>query len=289
MNPLDITKPTEATQAERAAQGMLTLAQSYEIDSTEMYQAAGVELQTIAKRAREIEAQRVHIKEPFLEGGRRIDAFFKAPLDFLKQAEQLLKSRMVTFQSAERAKADQLRREAEQRAREEREEQARIQREAEAEQRRIREEAAAAERQAQAEAEEARRAGDEAAARAIEEANDAALREAQQNIAAAAEVAESAAAAIEIADVAPVFVPAVVMPAAAGVSTRQNWKHEVTCLADLVCHAADKFRDGDPTFLAYLAADPKSLGQAAKSLKAQARIPGVRVYSEDSLAVRTAA
>ncbi len=324
-NQLVTAQPVEAAQAEKLANSLFATVEAFEIDSPEVFAMAGTELQAISKRKKEIEAQRVHVKEPFLEGCRRIDAFFRIPLDRLDQAEKLLKGRMLAFQQAEEEKAAQARREAEAQARKERLEQERIQREAEAEQQRIREEAArqqreaeaeaqrrrdeiaAAERKAAEEAEALRKTGDEEAARAAEDAADAARHRAEQEAREAAEAAakaqeqaerdaaeaaakaEQAREAIELSEIAPIAMPTTIAPKAAGVSTRQNWKAEVQDLQALICAAADAFRaNGDTTLMAYLQADESALGKVAKALKNQARIPGVRIYNDPSMAVRIA-
>lgn len=243
------------------------VALAYAIDSPEMYAAAGEELQAIKKRKNEIEELRFSLTRPIDTAKARIMELFRRPVARLEEAERVLKGGMLTFQQAEREKAEKARREAEARARAEREEQERQRRAAEQEEQRRR-----------AEAEEARKAGDAAAARAAEEAADQA----------AAEAAE-AQAQIEIAEVAAPALPMVAAPVAAGVSTRQNWKHEVTDFAALVTAAAAGIAKGDTTLLGYLQTNDKALGQVARALKAQARIPGVRIYAEDGLAVRRSA
>lgn len=240
-------------------------AEAVEIDSPEMFQVAGAELQAIKTRAKEIEEMRLSITRPLDDAKRRVMDLFKVPLATLERAEGLVKNAMLTYQRAEQKKAEDARREAEAKAQAEREEAARAQREAEA--------TAAAAREA---AEAAAAAGNtEAAAKAAEEAAEAEA------------AAEEAQAVVELADIAPPPMPTLGKPKAAGVSTRQNWKHEVTDFAALVVAAAAAHKNGDPTLLGYLQANETAIGQVARALKAQARIPGVRIYAEDALAVRT--
>ncbi|GAA0721566.1 hypothetical protein [Dokdonella soli] len=287
-DPNAILVPPEAQKAQSEADSMFAVVDAYDVDSPAMYEAAGAELQTIRAKFAAIEKQRVHVKEPFLEGCRRIDAFFKVPLDRLTDAGNLLKGRMLTFQQSEREKAEKARREAEEAARKERAEQERIRREAEEKERQIRAAAAEAQRKADAEAAAARKAGDEEAARAAEEAARIAAEEAAQAASACVAEAEQAHQQIELAEIAPVAVPAVIAPKAAGIGTRENWKAEVVDFAALVTAAAAALANGDTTLLGYLQADTKAIGQVARALKAQARIPGVRIYAEESLSVRTA-
>lgn len=97
---------------------------------------------------------------------------------------------------------------------------------------------------------------------------------------------EEATAQLELAQVAPPPQPTVATPKAAGISVRENWTHEVLAFHDLVLAAADAFRAGNPQLMAYLEPNDKVLGAAARSLKANAKIPGVRIYNREGLAVR---
>ena len=114
--------PAEVLQATRVATSAFSSAQELVVDSRAAYEAAASDLTDLRARWKAIEAQRVHLKEPYLEGGRRIDAFFKVPLDRLQEAAELVKSRMLVFQRAEderveRERQEQLRREREDNAR----------------------------------------------------------------------------------------------------------------------------------------------------------------------------
>lgn len=262
-DPNAILAPQEAKAAQAEADSVLAVVNAYEIDSPQMFEAAGAELQSIRQRHHAIEKQRVHIKEPFLEGCRRIDAFFKVPLDRFTSAADMLKDRMLAFQTAERERQDAIRREAEQRAADERREQERIKREAE---------------------ETARKAMETAQATKDAYQRQIAITEAE----AAQERAEVAQAQIELADVAPVALPSVAAPKAAGIAMRETWKAEVIDLPALVTAAAAGIAKGDTTMLGFLQADTKALGQVATALKSQARIPGVRIYRKESLSVRAA-
>lgn len=280
-----LTAPPEVSKALRTANAMYALVEDYEIDSPEMFIAAGNELQTLQAKYKEIEGQRVFGKAPMLEAIRRHDAFFKAPLDRLGDAINTMKSRMLTFQNAERDRQAAIARQQEADARRERERLAAIAREAEAEERRALALAADTKRKADEAAAHARNAGDEAAAQAAEETarvvEEAAITTAQ-NCAAAV---ESITAEIELADVAAPIVLA--QTRANGISSRQVWKAQVVDLRALVTAAAAALENGDTTLLGYLMANEKALGLTAKALKAQARIPGVRIYAEDTMAVRT--
>lgn len=262
-----VVTPPELSKATQIAEQAYAVAVEVQIDSTEMYELAGSELRTIATRKKQIEDLRFSITRPMDEAKKRVMDLFRVPLERLEDAEKLVRGGMVTFQRAERDKAEQARREAE--------EAARIERERLAAEQRAAEESA---RQAREAAEAAAKAGDaEAAALAAEEA---ARAEAE---------AEHAQFTAELAEIAPVTLPAVEQPKAAGISTRQTWKAEVADFAALVIAAGEAAKNGDTTLLGYLEPNASALGQVAKALKGQARIPGVRVYPVDGLTVRRAA
>ena len=67
-------------------------------------------------------------------------------------------------------------------------------------------------------------------------------------------------------------VPAAAAPKPAGISTRKVWKFEVTDAAKLPPE--------------YLVPDIKKIGKVVRALQGDTEIPGVRVYSEDTMAVR---
>lgn len=187
----ELAKPTEVVVAERKAQAAIDGAKGMRIDSRIGYEAAADELQTLRDQWRAIEAQRVHLKEPYLEGGRRIDAFFKGPLDRLKEAADVIKAGMLTFDSAEQARLRKEREEAERLERERQQELQRQQAELDRQEREAREKRELAERQEQerlqkiaddAAAETARiqREADEAAAAANAAGDQAAAEEARR-------------------------------------------------------------------------------------------------------------
>lgn len=247
---------TTASQAQQA----LELAEAYTVDSAEMYALAGEELRTIATKKAKLEETRMGITRPMDAAKKAVMDLFRGPLEVLEKAEGVLRHSMLTFKRAEDEKARKAQAEAEAAARAEREETERKRREAED-----------AERKAREEAQEAMKAGDQAAFAAAAEAAEA-----------AAATREEAEAAAELAEVAPPpMAMAQAAPAASGVSSRHTWKAEVTDL-----HALVKAAAADPQLLAYLLPNTTALGGVAKALKASARIPGVRVYAEENLAVR---
>jgi membrane protein involved in colicin uptake len=253
-------------RALRIAEQAYETALSVQIDSADMFQTAGIELQAIKSRAKQIEDLRISITRPMDEAKKRVMDMFRTPLERLQEAEGVIKDAMLTWQRAEQERAAQARREAEESARREREA------------------AEAARRQAEQEARKAREAAEAAA-----QTEDAAAAKAAEQVAAAAEAAAAEATVVaELAEVAPVSAPAVIQPKAAGISTRQNWKFEIVDFEQFVRAAVARLDMGDPTLIGLLLPNDKAIGQVARALKAQMRIPGVRVYAEDALAVRAA-
>lgn len=284
----DVTESRELAQATRIANSAHELALELEIDSPAALDVASEELRRLVARKKEIEELRLSLTRPIDEAKKRIMDLFRAPTDRLSEAEGMLRKGIVAYQVKEREEADRKRREAEATARAERERLEREQAAAEAEARRIREEQVKAERERLAAIERERAAGNEAAAK---EAERVAREEAEKAAAAEAEArakADAAKAEIEIADVAPVL-PMIAPAKAEGISSRQNWKAECIDLQALVSAAAAAAARGDTTLLGYIEPNTKALGQVAKALKGAARIPGVRIFAEDAIAVRRSA
>lgn len=143
--PAVIMNSVEALAAEREAINWEQVAKSYVIDSPEMATAAGEDLRFIKEKAKQIEELRTTLKKPSLEEGRAIDKHFKKPLEFLANAERVLKGSILDFQQAEQAKLAEQQRLLQI-------EQDRLQREAEAEQQKRAEQARASGNHEEAEA-----------------------------------------------------------------------------------------------------------------------------------------
>ncbi len=285
--PAAPTESAELVRANQLAQASHDIALTIVIDSPEMFAMAGDELIDATKRRKQIEETRLSLTRPLDALKAQWIKLFSAPLERAEQAEKLLRDAMTKYQREERAKAEKLQREAEERARTERLELARKAQEAADLQRKQQEAAAAAEQARLAEVDELRASGDESAALDAEEALIEESIQAETKTQEIQEAAQAAQEALETALVAPAHVPAVVAPAARGISTRQTWKAEVTSLRELICAAADGIRKGDMTLTGYLLPNTVAINKVASALKSSAQIPGVRVYAEDGLAVRT--
>jgi len=253
-----------AAAATQLAENTYQLALAYTVDSPEMYALATEELRAIATRKAELTEKRMSLTRPLDAVKAGIMDLFRGPLARLEEADQLLRGAALDWKRAEDEKARKAQAEAEA-----------VERARLAEIERQRREAEDAERKAREVAQAALAKGDTAAFTLAAKLAD--------ERAAEREEAEEAQ---QLAEVAPVHVPAVAAPKAAGVAGRVTWKAEVVDLAELVKSAAEALARGDDTLLGYLQADTSALGQVAKALKAKARVPGVRFYAEESLAVR---
>lgn len=283
----DLTQSKELVQATRIAESAHELATQLHIESPAELDVAGDELRRLVARKKDIEELRLSLTRPIDEAKKRIMDLFRVPTDRLAEAEGMLRKSIVTYQSAEREKAEKARREAEAAARAERERLERERAAAEAEERRIRDEAAKAERERLATIERERAAGNEAAAKEAERIAREAAEASDRAAAEARAKADAASVELDIANVAPV-VPMIAPVKADGISTRMNWKAEVQDFQALVSAAAASAIRGDTTLMGYIEPNTKALGQVAKALKSAARIPGVRIYAEEAIAVRRA-
>ena len=282
-------------------QAMLRAAQVYVIDCPEMYEAAADDLKTVKAKYKEIEAKRTEIVKPLNEAVKAVNNLFRAPLEFLTEAESVLKTRLIGYdQEQERkrkaeqerldaiARAEQARlraqaEEAERAAQAQREEAERIEREAR--EKAAAEARAAAEAIAQAKNAEARKAAQKAAEEAATRAAEEAQARAAENARREAEAQEAAAIAREQAqnaELMPAPIAVTEKPKVSGLSGREKYKAEVTDMATFVKAIADR-----PDLLGLLKVDDSALNKMAGALKSALSIPGVRVYAERQLASRS--
>lgn len=288
-NLAEVSIPMPPNPADRA-QAALEAAQARQIVTAQDYAVVADELKAVKAKWNEIEAERDKLQKPIRAAAAAIQAFFTPPLNFLKQAEGILKGKLQTWDDEQEAK-----RRAEQARLDEIARQERLKREAEAReaQRIANEKAAAARREAeekrQAEG-KARREAAEAKARGDAEAAAAAARVAQEAARAAAKLDTKAASITEkgeqkAADIqqsaATVVAPVLqtTIPKVSGLTTRDNWRAEVTDL-----HALVKAVAAGQAPLSLVMANDKVLGQQARSLKEHFVAPGVRVWNDKTKA-----
>lgn len=237
------------------AQKQLTNAKDYVIDSQTMFELAGDDLMQVKALQKEVEAKRTAITGPINQAVKAINDLFRAPKEYLDQAEATLKRAMVTYSNEQERLAAEARRKAEEEARIERERLAKIERE-----------------QAQAAAKahaEAQAADKEAAAKAMQAAQ------------AAQEQAAMAAMTANVVTVTPtVEAPAKV----SGISNRSTFSAEVTDLMALVKAVAE-----GKAPIECIAAETKFLGAQARAFKKAGQLyPGVLAKEERSIAARAA-
>lgn len=127
MNLVDLKIAQPDNTAETRARQALARVDGMSVANAEDYQVAADELMAIKRKWNEVEVQRKELKGPIDEAAKRIQAFFKPPLDFLAQAEAVLKRKMVTWKSEQDRIAREEQRKADEKARKERE---RLEREA---------------------------------------------------------------------------------------------------------------------------------------------------------------
>ncbi|MGB8422233.1 hypothetical protein [Paraburkholderia sp.] len=251
---------------QKTAQDALSTAKAYVIDSPEMYALAADELQQIKTLQKNVEAQRTAITGPMNTALKAVNALFKAPGDWLDQAETILKRSMLTFQQEEERKRREAQRIAEAAAAAER---ARLAEEAAAEQARADAEAETLRQQA----EQAKKTGDvEAAARLTSQAES--------------RVEEGAVAVQELAQTKELIsapTATVAVPKVRGLSTRRVWKVEITDKLAFVRYIVEH-----PEYLELVEANVPALNKIGLALKQACPIDGVRVFEDEQLASRAA-
>lgn len=253
------------------AQHTLAFIQDFAITSAEDYGLAADELKTIKARQKSIEEKRTGITDPMNKALRAINALFKGPGELLDQAEQLLKSKMLSYeQEQRRIAAEQL---------------ARAEAAAAAERKRLADEAAARQAEADAAAQKAQQAQLEGKEQEAALAAAAALR-AQSEAAAAATQSQLVVAA-------PVVVAP---PTAKGISTSTKVDFDVKSLRHLVAYIATGkvFEEGDPAvahpeLLALVKVDEVRLRAYVRGLGTATNLPGVRVFVQQVMSARAAA
>lgn len=249
----------------KKAASALSVAKAYEIDSVDMRDLAAQELTKVMGLKKDVDAKRKSITQPIDAAKKAVMDLFRAPTDYLEQAEVLLKGAIQKFDRAEQA-----RRLAEQAALEEA-----------ARQERARLESEAAARDAAARAESERIQQEAAAAAAAGNVEDAARLEveAQQRL------EQGEAEVITLQQTATlVTAPVAAAPrVTAGVSTRKVWKAEVNDKLALIRYVAEH-----PEYVDLLDANMPAVNKIALALKANCPLKGVRVFEDSVIAARAA-
>jgi chromosome segregation ATPase len=311
---VDVRTPHPDAAVQSKAEAALERVKKVVIVDSASYRMAAADLAAIKGQFKSTDAQREELKAPSLEGCRRVDAFFRDPLDFLRSAEAVLKSKLDAWDkeqkrlaAVEQARLDEIaRREREKREAEAREAQRKAEtkaaeerraaeekRRAQEVERRKAQEAEMARLKAERDAAEARARGDREARERAEQAE----KEARAQAAAAERAARDAEAAaaklearaesteqrgVERAEILQQQARSVVapvvqveVPKVAGLSSRKNYKAKVTNLMALVRAVAEGTAP-----LAYVMANEATLNKMAKALQEQICIPGVELVQD---------
>lgn len=223
----DDTLNTPAVRkAETKVAGLLEAAKSFNVATVEQYEAGADELKQIKAAQKNLEDLRTGMTGPLNASLKKINDFFRAPTERLREAEHLIKRALIGFTAEQEKK----RREA----------------------------------QAKLDA-EARKEREKIAAQA---AKAAAAGKAER-----AEMLQRKSASV----VAPIIAPPA--PQAAGISERTVWHGECTDLMALVKAIA-----AGTAPLSLVLPNAKVISQQARSLRADFIAPGVRVWSDKSMA-----
>ncbi len=234
-----------AKQAEETKQKALVL----QVRTPREFEQVSEFRKSIKAKFNEIDGHRKHLKEPYLEGCRRVDEFFRAPLQFLKEAESNAKKQLINYENEQERIAREKQRKLEAEARKKREA---LEAKARAEREKADREAAELRRKE----EEARKANDLAAA--------VKLRHEAEKIVEKSEVkAETA-----LSKASEIVAPKVeaYIPPVTGQYTKTIWKARVT--------------DAKAVPDEYKIVDQKMLDAFAQATKGKVAMTGVEFYAE---------
>ena len=251
----DISQDAKATALVQAANETKVQALTLLVRSPHEYEQVSGFLSQVKAKTNEIEGHRKYLKEPFLEGGRRVDEFFRAPLQFLKEAEHAAKSRLLNYEAEQRRIAAEEQRRLEEEARKKREA-------FEAKARKEREDADAVAGEMQRKADEARAAGDLAESVRLRNQADKVVEKSE----AKAEAIQSKAEQV-VAPKVEAYIPPVV-----GQFSKTVWKARVL--------------DQKAVPEEYKVVDVAMLDKLAQATKGKVPVPGVEFYSEQIMSAR---
>lgn len=251
----DLSKDEKATHLAIVAGETKNQALALLVRTPYEYEQVSAFVSQVKGKLKEVDGYRTYLKEPYLEGGRRVDEFFRSPLQFLKEAETAAKSKLLGYEAEQRRLAEEEQRKLEAKAWKEREA-------LEEKARKEREEADRKAAEARQKAEEARMAGELHQAVILE--NQAIKIEEKSEIKATA--AEIKAAQVVTPKV-EVYIPPVV-----GQSSRTIWKARVVDVSQIPRE--------------YMVPNDRMLNDVAGATKGKLVIPGIEFYSEQVMSAR---
>lgn len=104
IDQVQVSIPSISNEHVTSARSFLELAQTYAIDCPQMAEMANEDLKKIKLKYKQIDEVRKSLVQPIDQARRRIQDFFRHPLEWLEQAEAALKASLGKFQDAEEAK-----------------------------------------------------------------------------------------------------------------------------------------------------------------------------------------
>lgn len=96
---MSITITPETEELVTQAKSLLDNARQYKITNPAQLEASAEELKRIKARAKDLDAQRREMTKPLDDSKKRIMDFFREPLQFLTDAESLIKRAILAYQS----------------------------------------------------------------------------------------------------------------------------------------------------------------------------------------------
>jgi|GEM_PF-797660 len=296
---ITIAIPAKNPALARRASAFVKIAENYAVTSPQMFELAAEDLKSVKALQKRLEDQRTSEVGPLNAKVKEINDEYRAPKDWLSNAESILKEKLLTYTTEQERIAAEERRKAETAARIERQ---RLEAEAREKQaladRQAAQIAAAEAAQARAQAEQAdaqatanaaAQAGDHAAAReafaAVDKAETERL-EAEQIAVQARHVQEQAQQDAFATEMTALVMTAPVVASkakVAGISTSKNWKARVTDKAALLKYIADH-----PEMHDWVDIRMTGLNGMARAMKQTMNIPGAEAYPDISVSARAA-
>ncbi len=110
---IEIPAATAAAElAKQEAEAIRSMSEMFAVTNAEEYTAANEELIAIKAKIREYEKQRVDLKKPILEAGRKVDDLFKPAIAVLTAAETAIKNQMIAWKREQDRIAEEAREKA---------------------------------------------------------------------------------------------------------------------------------------------------------------------------------
>jgi hypothetical protein len=104
---VNVSIPTPDTTPLREAELALAWAAKLSIASTDDYALAAVEIKSVKRQHKELDALRKSIVKPLDEARARIQTLFKPALNYLDKAETIIEGKMLAYQTEQRWAAEE--------------------------------------------------------------------------------------------------------------------------------------------------------------------------------------